>query len=136
MWLKRAANRLLREEDGSFLSTAVFLAIIAAIIVIAVIDGGRCLSAKHEAADAAQGAAEAAFHDFGIYKNLNHAEEVAAEYCESQNTDYISFNKNLYEGNTFDVTCGKQADTYVFKRIPVLKELIDQEETKTSTGTS
>jgi len=136
MGLKRAVNRFLREENGSFMSTAVFLAIIAVIVAIAVIDGGRCLNANRAAANAAQGAAEAAFKDYETYSNVPHAENAAADYCESHGADFIDIRPNTFEASTFDVTCGKDADTYVFKRLPILDQLVHQEETKTSTGTS
>ena len=129
-----AIRELIHGEDGSFLSTAVFLGIIVAIIAVAVVDGTSCLYAKNAADDITQEAADAAFNDYQIYSNDARAENVAADRCEEKGLTFVSFRVNRFEGHTFDVTCSKDAKTYAFKYIPVLKELIHQQETRTSSG--
>ena len=135
MRLERSFRELLINEDGGFLSNAIFIAIVIAVIAVAVLDGTSCLYAKNAADDVTQEAANMAFDDYQMYNNDVHAENVAASHCEEKGLTFNNFTINRFEGHTFDVTCSKDAKTYAFKHIPVLKELIHQQETKTSSGT-
>jgi hypothetical protein len=35
-------------------------------------------------------------------------------------------------GNLYEVTCGTQADTYVFKHLPYMKDMVDQQSTNSA----
>ncbi|MHB1361492.1 MAG: hypothetical protein ACYCW5_02690 [Thermoleophilia bacterium] len=129
-----AIRELVHGEEGSFVNTVVFLAIVVAIIAVAVIDGTSCLYAKNAADGVTQEAANLAFDDYQIYSNENHAGTVAADHCQEKGLQFVSFQVNRFEGHTFDVTCAKDAKTYAFKHIPIFKELVHQQETKTSSG--
>ncbi|MCL4474305.1 MAG: hypothetical protein M1455_10300 [Actinobacteria bacterium] len=129
-----AIRELIHGEEGSFVSTFVFLAIVVAIIAVAVIDGTSCLYAKNAADDVTQEAANLAFDDYQMYRNDAHAENIAAAHCEEKDLQFVDFRVNRFQGHTFDVTCAKDAKTYAFKHIPILKELIHQQETRTSSG--
>ncbi|MHB8859410.1 MAG: hypothetical protein ACYC6Z_08020 [Thermoleophilia bacterium] len=129
-----AIRELIHGEEGSFVSTFVFLAIVVAIIAVAVIDGTSCLYAKNAADDVTQEAADMAFDDYQMYKSDVHAGNVAAAHCEEKDLQFVNFQVNRFQGHTFDVTCAKDAKTYAFKHIPIFKELVHQQETKTSSG--
>lgn len=129
-----AIRELVHGEEGSFVSTVVFLAIVVAIIAVLVIDGTSCLYAKNAADDVTQEAANMAFDDYQMYSNEVHAGKVAAAHCEEKGLQFVNYQVNKFQGHTFDVTCAKDAKTYTFKHIPMLKELIHQQETRTSSG--
>jgi Flp pilus assembly protein TadG len=124
--------KLAADETGSFMSTAVFLAVVIGILAVLVIDGSSVFYANQAAADGAQEAANLATVEYRTSHNDGRAEIAAADYCEAKDLEFIDFRVNREAGHTFDVICGKQATTYVFKYIPVLKELIPQESRKTS----
>ncbi len=123
---------LLRNEDGSFMGNLIFLAIIAAIVGIAVIDGTSVFYASQAVGDAAQQAANLAADEFKLNQSDIRAENAAADYCEAKGLEFRKFRVNLEEGHSFDVTCGRDAKTYVFGHLPFLEVLIHQEATKTS----
>lgn len=129
---KASFRRLAASEDGSFMSTAVFLAVVVAIIAVIVIDGSSVFYANQVAADGAQEAANLAQVEYRASHSDARAESAAADSCEEKDLEFIAFKVNREAGHTFDVTCGKQANTYAFKSIPFLKDMIPQEARKTS----
>jgi len=129
---KALLHRIATDETGSFMSTAVFLAIVVAIIGICIIDGSSVFYANQAAAEGAQEGANLAQVEYRMSHSDARAETAAADYCESKDLEFIEFKVLREQGHTFSVTCGKQATTYTFKYIPFLKELIPQESKKTT----
>ena len=125
-------RNLAGDDSGSFMSTAVFLALVIAIIAVIVIDGSSVFYANQAAAEGAQEAANLASVEYKNSHSVARAEAAAADYCEAKELQFLEFRINRDRGSTFDVTCGKEATTYAFKYIPVLKEMIPQESRKTS----
>lgn len=132
MRLKTSFRKLVAGEDGSFMSTAVFLAVVIAIIGVIVIDGTAVFYANQAAAEGAQEAANLATVEYRTSHSDARAELAAADYCESKDLIFMEFKVNREQGHTYDVICGKDAATYIFKYIPFLEELIPQESRKTS----
>lgn len=132
MRLKAPFRRLASDETGSFMSNLVFFAVVVAIIAVFVIDGSSVFYANQAAAEGAQEAANLAMVEYRNTHSEARAETAAGEYCEAKDLEFLEFRINRDRGSTFDVTCGKDATTYAFKYIPVLKDLIPQESRKTS----
>ncbi|MBK5226524.1 MAG: hypothetical protein JJD96_08180 [Thermoleophilia bacterium] len=122
----------LTSEDGSFMNTVVFLAIVIIFIGIIVIDGTSVFYANQAASDGSQQAANLAALEYRQSHNDARAETAAGDYCEEKELDFLEFNVNLTAGHTFDVVCGKSAKTYTFKYLPGLKDLTYQESRSTS----
>ena len=122
----------LTSEDGSFMNTVVFLAIVIIFIGIIVIDGTSVFYANQAASDGSQQAANLAALEYRESHNDARAETAAGDYCEEKELDFLEFNVNLTAGHTFDVVCGKPAKTYTFKYLPGLKDLTYQESRSTS----
>lgn len=122
----------LTSEDGSFMNTVVFLAIVIIFIGIIVIDGTSVFYANQAASDGSQQAANLAALEYRQSHNDARAETAAGDYCEEKELDFLEFNVNLTAGHTFDVVCGKPAKTYTFKYLPGLKDLTYQESRSTS----
>ncbi|MDO8735677.1 MAG: hypothetical protein Q7K29_01145 [Thermoleophilia bacterium] len=129
---KASLLRLAADENGSFMSTVVFLAVVVAIIGVCIIDGSSVFYANQSSAEGAQEAANLATVEYRISQSDVRAEVAAADYCESKDLEFIDFRINREAGHTFSVTCGRQATTYAFKYVPFLEELIPQESRKTS----
>lgn len=122
----------LTSEDGSFMNTVVFLAIVIIFIGIIVIDGTSVFYANQAASDGSQQAANLAALEYRQSHNDARAETAAGDYCEEKELDFLEFNVNLTAGHIFDVVCGKPAKTYTFKYLPGLKDLTYQESRSTS----
>lgn len=122
----------LTSEDGSFMNTVVFLALVIIFIGIIVIDGTSVFYANQAASDGSQQAANLAALEYRESHNDARAETAAGDYCEEKELDFLEFNVNLTAGHTFDVVCGKPAKTYTFKYLPGLKDLTYQESRSTS----
>lgn len=125
-------RKLAADENGSFMNTVVFLAVVIAIIAVIVIDGSSVFYANQAAAEGAQEAANLAIVEYRTSHSDARAEIAAADYCEAKDLEFIDFKINRDQGRTYDVVCGKQATTYAFKYIPFFKELIPQESLQTS----
>ncbi|MHB9111774.1 MAG: hypothetical protein ACYC4D_03990 [Thermoleophilia bacterium] len=132
MRLTASLRRLAGDQNGSFMSNAVFFAVVIAIIAVIVIDGSSVFYANQAAAEGAQEAANLAMVEYRNSQSEGRAETAAADYCNAKELEFLEFRINRDRGSTFDVTCGKEATTYAFKYIPVLKDLIPQESRKTS----
>lgn len=130
--LTASFRKLAAGENGSFMNTVVFLAVIVAIIGVFVIDGSSVFYTNQAAGEAAQEAANQATMEYRYRHNDFSAEAVAADYCSQKEMNFISFEINREAGHTYTVKCGRDATTYVFKYIPFFKELIPQESSKTS----
>jgi Flp pilus assembly protein TadG len=125
-------RKYLTSEDGSFMNTVVFLAIVIIFIGIIVIDGTSVFYANQAVSDGSQQAANLAFQEYRLSHSDTRAETAAADYCEQKELDFLQFSVDITGGHTFDVVCGKPAKTYTFKYLPGLKDLTYQESRKTS----
>lgn len=123
---------LLRGEDGSFMGNVIFLAIVIAIVGIIVIDGTAVFYVSQSVGETTQVAANLAADEFKLTQSDIRAENAAADHCEAKELEFMKFKVNWEEGHTFDVTCGRDVETYVFKYLPFLDELLHQQATKTS----
>ena len=118
-------------EDGSFLVNAIILGIAIAIIAVFVIDGASVYYTWQSANEVTTEAArEAAF----VYQDTGsdaRAERAAIDVCEENGMEIILFRMNR-NGHTYDVSCAKDADTIVYKHIPVFSDLVHQEAKKST----
>ncbi|MHB1326380.1 MAG: hypothetical protein ACYDGS_10085 [Thermoleophilia bacterium] len=127
-------RKYLTSEDGSFMNTVVFLAIVIIFVGIIIIDGTSVFYANQAAGDGSQKAANLAALEYRQSHNDARAETAAGDYCEEKELDFLEFNVNRTSGHTFDVVCGKPAKTYTFKYLPGLKDLTYQESRSTSSS--
>lgn len=117
-------------EEGSIMSNVVFFGILIAIIAVAVLDGASVLQANRAVNDSTMIAATKASEEWGLYGNLTRAQNVALDYCEEYGLEAVEVRQvRELSPDAFSVTCAKDAQTYVFKYLPVLKDIIHQEET-------
>jgi Flp pilus assembly protein TadG len=123
---------LISREDGSFVGTAIFLALIIGVLAIVIIDGSSVFYASQAAADGAQQAANLAQDTYKETRSDVAAENAAADYCEGKDLSFDKFEIIQKQGHTYSVTCSKDASTFVFKRLPYFEGLIHQEATKSS----
>ncbi len=124
----------LTSEEGSFTSSLVFLAIIFAIIAIFIIDGVSVFRAYSASGAVAKDAAHAAVLDYNQNRSDDHAQDVAARYCQDRGFTFIGFEVNPV-GHSYKVTCGADAKTYVFRYIPGLKDQVHQQNSGTDSET-
>lgn len=127
MSVSRTIARLFRDESGSFTSTAIFLGIVVAIMAVAVIDGSAVFFAYRSSNQVTLEASELAMEEYKLNRNEYVAQQTAIDHCEDRGLEFIEV-KRLPElsSNAFEVTCEKDADTFVFKRLPWFRELIHQ----------
>lgn len=132
MFITRRIRELISNEDGSFLSTAIFLALVIVIMAIAVIDGASVFYAYQSAGEVTKEASRIASDEYKANRNEFRAQEAAIDYCEDKGLEFIEI-KRLPElsSNAFEVTCEKDADTYVFKSLPWFRDLTHQRVTTT-----
>jgi hypothetical protein len=116
------------------MGTVIFLVVIVGILAIVVIDGTAIFFASQAADDVSQEAANLALRDFEINHDDIRAENLAADYCEGKGLVFIRFKVNREGARSYDVTCGKDARTFVFKYLPFFKEQLHHESTATSSG--
>jgi len=122
-------GRLCREEDGGLMGNIIFFGILFLIIGVAVIDGLSVFSAYRRVGEVTDRAASQAKFVFDTEKSDIKAENAAADICEAEGMVFQHFEIRLAYGHTYMITCSTEADTYVFKYIPRLKELTHQEST-------
>ena len=115
-----------KSEDGGFLGTAIILAVIFAVIAVIVIDGASVYYTWQSANDVTEQAARLAALEYKDTRNDVKAENAAADYCEENSMVFLEFSINPY-GHTYTIACSRDADTLVFKHLPVFKDLIHQE---------
>lgn len=120
-------RKLVIEEDGGYLGSAIFIAVIVAILGVAFLDGASVYAAYSRAGEGANEAARIAYLEYKDSRNLYLAEATAQEFCESSGLEFVSFEDLSQEGLEFRVTCAQDANTIAFKYIPSLKDLTRQE---------
>lgn len=126
-------KQTLWQEDGSFVSSAILLAIIIAVLAIAVIDGSSVFYTYSAVNNGTEEAAKLALDDYKNNRNYTRAEQVAIDHCQEKGLTFVDVTQVPELGsNSFAITCSKDAKTYVFKRLPYLKNLIHQEITSTA----
>ncbi len=118
--------RRMANEQGGIVSWLIY-AILAAIVVISIIDSMALLGAYKRSGSVAEEAAQAAMEDFKHTGNQTRAPEVAAQYCEDRGYRFIDFQVQDQIVRTYVVTCGTDASTYMFYRLPYLKDAIPQQ---------
>lgn len=126
-------KELVHKEDGSFTSTAVLLVMVIAIMATAIIDGSSVFYTYRVANEGSEEAATIATEEYKLYRNEVRAEQAAVDRCEQKGLEFVEIHKEpLLGAGSYSVTCEKDAGTYVFKRLPYLKDLIHQRVTSTS----
>lgn len=120
------------DERGGILGTLIFLGVVIAIMAIVVVDGTSIYYTYSTASDVTKEAAEAAADNYSNTRNEARAGLAAEAYCVQEGIDFIKFEVNRELGNLFEVTCGDEADTYVFHRLPWLKDMVYQEATNSA----
>ncbi len=125
-------KKFLAGEAGSMMNTVVFLVIVIAIVGIGVIDGSSVFYANQATSETAKESADLARQEYLDSHSDIQAENIAADRCEAKNLTFVAFKVNPGAEHTYQVTCGKDAKTYVFKYLPFLKNLTHQENTETS----
>jgi Flp pilus assembly protein TadG len=125
-------NNIRRDEDGGFLGTAIFLGIVIAIMAVVVIDGISIYNSYRLVSDATKKAAEASAENYSSTRNETRAALAAENYCVEDGYVFVEFYVNRDFGNLFEVTCSTEADTYVFKHLPYLKDMVVQESTNSA----
>lgn len=124
---------MLQSEDGSFTSTALLLSFVISIMAIAVIDGSSVFYTYRAANEGSDEAARVASEEYKLYRDGVRAEQAAVDRCERKGLVFVEVYKEpLLGSGAYSVTCEKDANTYVFKRLPYLKNLIHQRVTSTS----
>ena len=124
----------LESEEGSFLSTMVFLAIVFALIAIFIIDGVSVFRAYSASGTVAEDAAHAAVLDYNQNRSDDHAQDVASQYCQDRGFTFVGFEVNPV-GHSYKVTCSADAKTYFFRYIPGLKDQVHQQNSGTDSET-
>lgn len=131
--MKASHPHSLRSEDGSIMSNVVFFGILIIILAIVFIDGAAVFYAYEATGDATEIAAKRASEEWKLYGNLALAQKAASDYCEENGLAVVEVKRVIdLGGNAFSVTCVKDADTYVFKHLPRLKDMTHQEVTSIS----
>lgn len=120
-----------KREDGEFIGTAIILAVVFAVMAVIVIDGASVYYTWQSANDVTEQAARLASFEYNETRNDVQAENRAADYCEENGMVFLEFSINRYE-HAYNIACSKDADTIVFKYLPVLKDLIHQEAKKST----
>lgn len=125
-------RRLIAEEHGGILGTLIFLGVVIAIMAIVVIDGVSIYYSFRDVKQVTTDAAEAAATTYKETRNETRAQLAAEAYCVDRGFEFVDFSVNREFGNLFEVTCGTEADTYVFKYLPYLKDMVDQQSTNSA----
>lgn len=126
-------KELVQSENGSFTSTAVLLGIIISVMAIAIIDGSSVFYTYRAANEGSEEAARIASEEYKLYRSEGRAEQAAVDRCEKKGLAFVDISKDPLLGSAaYSVTCEKDAETYVFKRLPYLKNLIHQRVTSTT----
>lgn len=125
-------RRIAAEERGSIMGSLIFLGVVIIIMAIVVIDGVSVYYSFRDASNTTREAAELAAETYKETRDDGRAAQAAENYCIQKGLDYIDFNVNRDFGNLYEVTCGTEADTYAFKHLPYLKELVYQQSTNSA----
>lgn len=125
-------RRLVAEERGGIMGTLIFFGIVVIVIGIVVVDGVSVYYSFRDASNTTREAAELAAETFRETRNETRAAQAAEAFCVQEGLEYIDFSVNREFGNLYEVTCGVDADTYAFKYIPYLKELVHQQSTNSA----
>jgi Flp pilus assembly protein TadG len=120
------------EESGGILGTVIFLVIVVGIMAAVVVDGTSIYYTYSSASDVTKDAAEAAADNYSNTRSEGRAALVAENFCLQEGIDFINFEIDRESGNLFKVTCGDEAETYVFKHLPYLKDMVYQESTNSA----
>ncbi|RJQ44534.1 MAG: hypothetical protein C4534_06370 [Gaiellales bacterium] len=120
---------MISEERGGIMGTLVFLAVVVFIMAIVVIDGISIYKSYSTVHNATKEAAEEAAQTYKETRNETRAALAAEDYCINEGFEFVEFNVNREMGNLFEVTCATEADTYAFKYLPWLKDMVRQEST-------
>jgi Flp pilus assembly protein TadG len=120
------------DERGGILGTLIFLGIVIAIMAIVVVDGTSVYYTYRSASEVTSEAAEIAANTYSNTRDEALASLAAEAYCIEEGYEFISFQVNREVGNLYEVTCGTQADTYVFKHLPYMKDMVDQQSTNSA----
>ncbi|MFA6001656.1 MAG: hypothetical protein WC828_06020 [Thermoleophilia bacterium] len=115
-----------KREDGASLGTVIILAVVIAVLVVIFIDSASVYYNWQSTNDVTEQAARLAAFEYNATKSEVQAENRAADYCEENGMAFTEFSVNLTP-RTFNIACSKDAKTYVFKSLPVFKDLIHQE---------
>lgn len=125
-------NKIALKEDGSFTSTVVLSIIVIAVLAIAVIDGSSVFYTYSAVNKGTEEAAVIAGDEYKTYRSNTRASQAAIDHCEEKGLIFIDVVREPeLSSNAYSVTCSKDAKTYVFKRLPYLKNLVHQEITST-----
>jgi Flp pilus assembly protein TadG len=126
----------LRSENGSFLSTAIFLGVVFAIMAVGIIDGLSVFNAYRTAGNVSEDAARAGIFEYKLNHNDLRAQEVAVKFCEDKGLEFVDFQVHREQVHAYEVKCSTDAMTYVFKSLPWFKNLIHQENSGFASDTS
>lgn len=114
-------------EKGSITGNIIFFGIIFLIMGIIVIDGLSIFSTYQLVDETTEEAGRKAKFEYETNKSDVAAENAAADHCEAKGLVFQEFVIRYDFGHTYKVVCSKEADTYVFKYIPWVKDLTHQE---------
>lgn len=129
MFTERPTENMWRSEDGGFVGSAIVIAVIVAVAAVLFMDGSSSFKAYESAGVVSEEAARKAVVSFKQTRSEVSAENAAAAYCEEEGLDFLDFQVVREVGRSFEVTCGRGADTYSLKYIPFLKDLTYHQQT-------
>lgn len=130
MALPGSIKQLHKSEDGLSLVNAIILLAILAVFIVLALDTISVYTTWQNVGVVTTDATRLAAQDYNETRLETRIPDTAADYCEANGILYVSAVKNPAYGHNYEITCAKNADTIVFKHIPILKELIYQEVTK------
>lgn len=119
----RKTLKHLADEEGSLMGNILFFGIIFAIMGIIVFDGLAIFSTYQLVDETTEEAGRKAKFEYETNKSDINAENAAADHCESKGLIFQEFVIRYDYGHTYKIVCAKEADTYVFKYIPWVKDL-------------
>lgn len=123
----QSLRKFIVEESGGLMGNILFFGVIVIIMGIIVIDGLSVFAAYQFTDEATEEAARKAKFEYETKKNDIDAENAAADHCEDKGLVFEEFTIRYDYGHTYLIACSKEADTYVFKYIPYVKDLTRQE---------
>jgi hypothetical protein len=110
--------------------TVLTTLLMVALFIVTVLDGIGMFMAYQSSHDAARTAAQqAAIQYVSTGGNMNAAQEAASAYARQKNVELVRLDLHANEGNWFEAETRVQAETYVFRYLPVLNGFTAQNAT-------
>jgi Flp pilus assembly protein TadG len=129
-WLVSPFVRLHRDERGLLVSFVVRFALVIALMVLAVEEGGQILLAQIHAGTAARTAAQAAANTFHTTHSEGRAEDSAVKAARDFDPKAQVLTVVVHPDETVTVTVMETAKTLVVHRVGFLKDFGQQQATQ------